>query len=439
MKPVRVIGGGLAGCEAAWQIASRGIPVLLYEMRPESSTPAHRTDMLAELVCSNSLKSQRTDRASGLLKEELRLAGSMVIREAEASSIPGGSSLCVDRNEFSRRISDRIENSPNIIIVREEISNLDDGLPEIIATGPLTSESLSVSIQEILGMEALSFYDAIAPTIEADSINWDTVFIQNRYQKDEAGAYANCPLNEEQYNLLVESLKTGRGVIPHSFEDENYFEACMPVEVLANRGQKTLSFGPMRPVGLVDPANGNRPHAVVQLRPENIDGTLYSMVGFQTRLTHPEQQRVFRMIPGLENARFERLGSIHRNTFLNSPLVLDNFQKARSLVNTYFAGQITGVEGYVESISSGLMTGIYVSSQLLGHERTVPPVTTMTGAILNQLTISGSTQFQPVNAQFGLLPPLPDKKLRKDRKRQLFAERALDHMAAYLSNIPSGH
>ena len=440
MPPIKVIGGGLAGCEAAWQIASRGIPVHLYEMRPLHRSPAHRTGDLAELVCSNSLKSNRVDRAGGLLKAELKLAGSLLIRLAEEASIPGGSSLCVDRLEYARLVTKSIEDNGNITVFRDEITSLpsdpSEG-PAIIATGPLTSDALAADIERLLGEGALAFYDAISPTIEAGSIDWKKVFIQDRYGDQETGSYVNCPLQKEEYLTLVESLRTGGTVSPHHFEEENLFEACLPVEVLASRGDRTLAFGPMRPVGLSDPGTGRRPYAVVQLRPENRGRTLFGMVGFQTKLRQPEQERIFRMIPGLERAVFERLGSIHRNTFINAPALLDQFQRTCSAPWLSFAGQITGVEGYVESIAGGAMSGIYTAWEILGNTPCPPPEFTMIGALLGRLSSTPRGGFQPVNAQFGLLPPLEGQRLGKAARKEAMAERALKYMRAYLADIPS--
>ncbi len=438
MRPIKVIGGGLAGCEAAWQIASRGIPVQIVEMKPQRRSPAHRTDGLAELVCSNSLKSDKLDRAGGLLKAELRLAGSLLLDSAASAAIPGGSSLCVDRRRFSELITESIVKHPLITLVSEEVLILPDEGPTVIATGPLTSEGLAKAIEELMGENSLAFYDAIAPTVDSESIDWEKVFVQDRYDESTPGAYVNCPMDEESYFGFVTALRAAEQFKPRPFEDEKVFEACLPVEVLAGRGDLSLAYGPMRPVGLTDPRTGRRPFAVVQLRPENITGTLHSMVGFQTKLKIPEQRRVFRMIPGLEQAEFERFGSIHRNTFIDAPRFLDDLQRARSAPYLIFAGQITGVEGYVESMASGVAAGIYVSSLARGLPVAPPPPSTMTGALLRRLTISGKGGFQPVNAQFGLLPPLDRPRMSKSEKRMRLAERALDAMRAYLADLPSG-
>lgn len=432
MDLVNVIGGGLAGCEAAWQIALRGFAVRLFEMRPYVPSPAHRTGDLAELVCSNSLKSLRTDRASGLLKEELSLAGSLILDTALKTAIPGGSSLCVDRCEFARTVTDLIGRSPLIQVVREEVTTLPEEGFVLIASGPLTSGGLADTIQSLLGTQSLFFYDAIAPIVEADTISWDEVFVQDRYQDPGSGAYVNCPLDRSQYESLVSALRSADPLKPHEFEEARYFEACMPIEELASRGERTLAFGPLRPVGLIDPRSGKRPYAVIQLRPENRAATSYSMVGFQTRLRFPDQERIFRTIPGLGSATFERLGTIHRNTYIDAPSVLDTAQRFREDPRIFFCGQVAGVEGYVESTASGLLAGLNISGLLAGRQPVPPPETTMTGAILRKLTDTGVSPFTPVNAQFGLLPPLPDPKLKKDVKRRMLAERALRDMGEWL-------
>lgn len=432
MDLVNVIGGGLAGCEAAWQIALRGFAVRLFEMRPDVPSPAHRTGDLAELVCSNSLKSLRTDRASGLLKEELSLAGSLILDTALKTAIPGGSSLCVDRCEFARTVTDLIGRSPLIQVVREEVTTLPEEGFVLIASGPLTSGGLADTIQSLLGTQSLFFYDAIAPIVEADTISWDEVFVQDRYQDPGSGAYVNCPLDRSQYESLVSALRSADPLKPHEFEEARYFEACMPIEELASRGERTLAFGPLRPVGLIDPRSGKRPYAVIQLRPENRAATSYSMVGFQTRLRFPDQERIFRTIPGLGSATFERLGTIHRNTYIDAPSVLDTAQRFRKDPRIFFCGQVAGVEGYVESTASGLLAGLNISGLLAGRQPVPPPETTMTGAILRKLTDTGVSPFTPVNAQFGLLPPLPDPKLKKDVKRRMLAERALRDMGEWL-------
>jgi len=437
MNPVKVIGGGLAGCEAAWQISLRGIPVHLYEMRPTTPSPAHRTGDLAELVCSNSLKSSRIDRAGGLLKAELAICGSLLLEKASDSAVPGGSALCVDRVEFARAVTAALEDAPLVKIIREEITSLSAGGPVVVASGPLTSDELASSVLQILGAEGLYFYDAIAPTVEADSIDRNEVFLQDRYRDPADSAYLNCPLSRVQYETLLSALREADPLRPHEFEDARYFEGCMPIEELAARGDRTLAYGSWRPTGLTDPKTGRRPHAVIQLRPENRAATAYSMVGFQTRLRFADQERIFRTIPGLANATFERLGTIHRNTYIDSPACLDRHQRARSRSDLFFAGQLAGVEGYVESMASGLMAGFYVASMLGGGLITPPPVTTMTGAILARLSDPGNAPFTPVNAQFGLLPPLPDQTLKKDRKREALAERAIQDMKGWIEEQPN--
>lgn len=438
MNPVKVIGGGLAGCEAAWQIARRGYSVQLFEMRPQVKSAAHRTGDLAELVCSNSLKSQKPDRAGGLLKEELNLAGSLLLKIAREVSIPGGSSLCVDRQEFAHMVTETLSGSPHIEVVREEVTAVPSEGIVVIASGPLTSDPMAESIRNILGTESLFFYDAIAPIVEADSILWDEVFIQDRYQDPGSGAYVNCPLDQDQYQTLVSALRSADPLKPHEFEDARYFEACMPIEELAARGERTLAFGSWRPVGLTDPRTGKRPHAVIQLRPENRAATSYSMVGFQTRLRFPDQERIFRTIPGLGKASFERLGTIHRNTYIDAPSLLDRTQRLLRDPRLFFCGQIAGVEGYVESMASGLITGLNIATLLGGRQPSSPPATSMTGAILQKLTDTESSAFTPVNAQFGLLPPLPDPKLKKDVKRKMLAERALRDMGEWLEEQDTG-
>lgn len=435
MNLVKVIGGGLAGCEAAWQISRKGHPVQLFEMRPNRPSPAHRTGDLAELVCSNSLKSSRPDRAGGLLKEELALCCSLLLKAAADSAVPGGSALCVDRREFAETVTAALESSPLIEVIREEITSIPADGPVVVASGPLTTDKLASSIMQTLGAEALYFYDAIAPTVEADSINFDEVFIQDRYQDAQDSAYLNCPLSKEQYETLLMALREADSLDPREFEDAGYFEACMPIEELASRGDRTLAYGSWRPTGLTDPKTGRRPHAVIQLRPENRAATAYSMVGFQTRLRFPDQERIFRTIPGLANARFERLGTIHRNTYIDSPSCLDTHQRARGRSDLFYAGQLAGVEGYVESMASGLMAGMYAVSMLKGEMIDPPPVTTMTGAIMARLSDTGITPFTPVNAQFGLLPPLDDPKLKKDVKRRMLAERAVADMKKWLEEI----
>ncbi len=412
-------------------------------MRPGTGTGAHRTPHLAELVCSNSLKSNRPSTAHGLLKAEIRLLGSLLIEEADRAAIPAGEALAVDRDVFSRAVTARIESHPLIRVVREEAAlPLPSPAPmTIVATGPLTSPALAEALAARLGRGGLSFYDAIAPTLEADSLDRGIVFLQDRYGPPGEGSYLNCPLSREEYLALVAALRAGRAVPPRPFEEEKVFEACMPVEVLAHRGERTLAFGPLRPVGLTDPRTGRRPFAAVQLRPENAARTLFGMVGFQTKLAHPEQERVFRLIPGLANARFARLGSIHRNTFLDAPALLDPYQRSAADPLLAFAGQITGVEGYTESVAGGLFAGVYAAAFLRGEVPPRPPAETMCGALLGALMFAPPGGFVPVNAQMGLLPPLESVpppthgRRRKQDRREAQAERALAAMGRYAEAI----
>jgi len=412
-----VVGGGLAGVEAAWQVARRGIAVELIEMRPIATTPAHRSDMLGELVCSSSLKSQSPETAHGLLKLEMRALGSLVLECADRAAVPGGDALCVDRDAFAKEVTHAIESEPLIHITRAEITSIPDDRPVIIATGPLTSPALCKSIQERLGLEYLHFYDAIAPSVLADSIDYDIVFRQSRYDKGEA-AYLNCPMNAEQYHSFVEALVAAERAIPHLDEEQqaSYYEGCLPVEIMASRGAETLSYGMMKPVGLTDPKTGRWSYAIVQLRQENTEGTIYGLVGFQTQLKHAEQRRVFRMIPGLENAEFARLGAVHRNTFINSPGILLPTQAVKSDQRLFFAGQITGVEGYMESSASGILAGINAARTLLNQEPVIPPRTTMTGSLMNHISEAPAKTYQPMNSNFGILPPIEAPHKKKDRK-----------------------
>src|SRR5689334_9265102 len=434
--PVAVVGGGLAGSEAACQLAARGFDVKLHEMRPVVSTPAHKTDRLAELVCSNTFKSTELTNAHGLLKAEMRLLGSIILEAADAARVQAGSALAVDRDVFSSHVSAKIAGEPRIDVVRGEVSTIDG--PCVIATGPLTSNNLAESIRARLGVGALAFYDAIAPIVSRESIDDSIVFRASRYGKetmqnaDDDGAYLNCPMSREQYDAFLDALIAADQYHGHEFDEVPYFEGCMPVEVMAKRGRDTLRFGPMKPVGLRDPKTGREAYAVVQLRQEDRAGRMWNLVGFQTRLRIPEQQRVLRMIPGLENAEFLRYGSIHRNSYLNSPGALSAHLSARDDPTILFAGQITGVEGYTESSATGLLAGINLARLLNGDEPVIPPPTTMLGALYRYMREADPSHFQPMNANFGLLDDLEEKVRDKKRKRELFAERALRELQAWI-------
>jgi methylenetetrahydrofolate--tRNA-(uracil-5-)-methyltransferase len=436
MTSLTIIGGGLAGSEAAWQAAQRGLRVLLYEMRPANPTGAHLTGDLAELVCSNSLGSNLPDRASGVLKNELRQLNSMLLECAEAASLPAGGALAVDREDFARRVTGKIQSHPNIEIIREEMTEIPQ-TPVIVASGPLTSESLSQSIAKLSGEEHLFFFDAIAPIVHADSINMEIAFRASRYDKGEAdeGDYINCPFTKDEYYAFVTALQTAERIELRSFEDAiqsgvkagQFFEGCLPVEVIASRGVDSLAFGPMRPVGLRDPRTGRRPYAVVQLRQDNLAGSLYNLVGFQTNLKFPEQKRVLRMIPGLEQAEFERYGQMHRNTFIASPKLLRPTLQHITRDDLFFAGQITGVEGYMGNIATGLLAGVNVARLLEGKSPLTLPNETMLGALCHYITHADLKDFQPMKANFGILPALTfEKKTGKRERGQLYAERAMN-------------
>ena len=416
-----VVGGGLAGSEAAWALAERGVRVTLYEMRPQVRTPAHQTDRLAELVCSNSFKSVDLTNAHGLLKAELRALGSILLPCADAARVPGGTALAVDREVFSRAVDQQVTSHPGITVIREEVAQLPS--PGIVATGPLTSERLTAAIVARLGSSALAFYDAIAPVVSADSLDHGRFYALSRYGKGEGDDYLNAPMDADTYNRFIDALIEADQFHGHAFDEVPYFEGCLPVEEMARRGRETLRFGPMKPVGLPDPRTGREPHAVVQLRREDRAGQMWNLVGFQTRLRIPEQQRVFRMIPGLESAEYLRFGSIHRNSYLNSPASLGPALAARDDSALFFAGQITGVEGYTESLGTGLMAGINLARRLHGQPVAVPPPTTMLGGLYRYLREADPRHFQPMNANFGLLDPLPGK-VKKDRKKELLVERA---------------
>jgi methylenetetrahydrofolate--tRNA-(uracil-5-)-methyltransferase len=435
MTRVTVIGGGLAGCEAAWQLARAGIPVDLYEMRPQRGTAAHVTDGLGELVCSNSFRNATLETAVGLLKDEMRAMGSLVLQIADAHAVPAGACLAVDRVGFSAALTQAMESEPLVRIVREEMTSIPEGTT-ILASGPLTSPALSEALGAILGATHLYFYDAIAPTVTIDSIDMDVAWKQSRYDKG-GEDYVNCPLDSERYYAFVDAVLGADKVPARDFERVIYFEGCMPIEELARRGRDTLAFGPMRPVGLEDPRVGRRPYAAVQLRQDDAEGRLYNMVGFQTKMTHPEQRRVFRMIPGLERAEFVRLGSLHRNTYVNAPdLLLPSLQVAvrRSL---FLAGQIVGVEGYVESAAMGILAGLNAARVLRGEPMAVPPRTTAMGSLIAYVTERGRKHFQPMNANYGLFPPLK-RNLRGREKKLALAERGLDDIRRWRDGLTPG-
>ncbi|WP_175988964.1 FADH(2)-oxidizing methylenetetrahydrofolate--tRNA-(uracil(54)-C(5))-methyltransferase TrmFO [Bacillus sp. Marseille-Q1617] len=433
MTVVNVIGAGLAGSEAAWQIAKRGIKVNLFEMRPVRQTPAHHTDKFAELVCSNSLRANTLTNAVGVLKEEMRHLDSVIISAADACSVPAGGALAVDRHEFAEHVTNKVKNHPNVTVYHGEVTDIPDGIT-IIATGPLTSESLSEKIKSMTGEEHLYFYDAAAPIIEKDSIDMDKVYLKSRYDKGEA-AYLNCPMTEEEFNTFYEALISAETVPLKEFEKEIFFEGCMPIEVMASRGKKTMLFGPMKPVGLEDPKTGKRPYAVVQLRQDDAAGTLYNIVGFQTHLKWGPQKEVLRLIPGLENAEIVRYGVMHRNTFINSPNVLKDTYQIKGRENLLFAGQMTGVEGYVESAASGLIAGINAARLALDTEPVVFPHETAIGSMARYITKANQRNFQPMNANFGLLPDLPEKIKGKKERNEEYAARALETIQNFVKKL----
>jgi methylenetetrahydrofolate--tRNA-(uracil-5-)-methyltransferase len=447
MAKVTVVGGGLSGSEAAYQLAERGHDVVLHEMRPVRGTPAHQTELLGEIVCSNTFKSEDPQNAHGLLKLEmdaLGAGGSLLLACARESRIPGGTALTVDRREFAERMTAAVQGHPRITVVRDEVRELPDG-PAIVATGPLTSDALSQSIRGALGDEGLAFFDAIAPVVSADSIDRDVVFSASRWGKGEEaeGDYLNAPMTQEQYEAFVEALKGGEEHAGHDWENVPYFEGCLPIEVMAHRGVDTLRFGPMKPIGLPVPQwDGRRAWAVVQLRREDRAGNLWNMVGFQTRLRIPEQKRIFRMIPGLEQAEFVRWGSIHRNTYLNFPARLSAHGSLRDRPELVFAGQITGVEGYTESTATGILAAVNLDRIVRGQEPVVPPPTTMLGGLLRYLRDSDPAHFAPMNSNFGLLDPLEEQVRDKVKKRALLAERAQARFAAWMEasgiEVPAG-
>lgn len=447
---VTIVGGGLAGCEAAWQLAERGIPVKLVEQKPHARTPAQHIDQLCELVCSNSMRGAALVNAVGLLKEELRRAGSLIMQVAEETKVPAGGALAVDRERFAATVTDRIQSHPNITVVHEQVSVVPEASreqPVILATGPLTGESLARDLASIVGQEHLAYYDAIAPIVSADSIQWDKVFRQSRWGKGEGegqgtatdlgdAAYVNCPFDAAQYAAFVAAITAAEKVEPRSFEDVRYFEGCLPIEVMASRGERTLAFGPMKPVGLTDPKTGRRPYAVVQLRPEDAAMTAYNLVGFQTRMTYGAQAAVFRMIPGLEEAEFLRFGSVHRNTFINAPMLLDRTMQLRARAHVYLAGQITGTEGYVESCAGGFLCALMLAQSAQGVA-CPPPETTALGGICTHLS-RVQPNYQPSNITWACVAPLADRTKRKKDRYQAMADRALADLEAWLDRAPLG-
>ena len=449
MQKIKIIGGGLAGSEAAWQAAERGFHVELYEMRPKKETGAHQSGDLAELICSNSLGSNLPDRASGLLKNEMRRMGSMLLEMAEKNSVPAGGALAVDREGFAQAVTKRLEAHPNITIIREEVRDVPDG-PTVVASGPLTSDALSLSIAKLTGEDHLYFFDAIAPIVHRESINMEIAFRASRYDRGEGdeGDYINCPFSKEEYERFLNALLEAERIKLHSFElaieqgvkagAHHYFEGCLPVEVIASRGEKSLAFGPLRPVGLTDPRTGRRPYAVLQLRQDNLAGDLYNLVGFQTNLKFPEQRHVFRLIPGLENVQFARYGQMHRNTFIASPRLLRPTLQFHNRDDLLFAGQITGVEGYIGNIATGLLAGQNLARLLDGQTPYQLPHSTMLGALCHYITKAAEKDFQPMKANFGIMPtlepPVGQKKKRNKRERAAaHAERALTDLEDYLS------
>lgn len=426
---VNVIGAGLAGSEAAWQIANRGVKVRLYEMRPVKQTPAHHTENFAELVCTNSLRANQLTNGVGLLKEEMRQLNSVVMQAADKHNVPAGGALAVDRDSFSKAITAAVKNHPNVEVITEEVTSIPSGLT-VVATGPLTSDLLAKEIVKFTGDDGLYFYDAAAPIVAKDSLDMDKVYLKSRYDKGEA-AYLNCPMTEEEFTAFHKELVNAEMAELHDFEEEKFFEGCMPIEEMASRGAKTMLFGPLKPVGLEDPKTGKEPFAVVQLRQDNAVGDLYNIVGFQTHLKWGEQKRVFSMIPGLENARFVRYGVMHRNTYLRSPEMMTATYQTKARSDLFFAGQMTGVEGYVESAASGLYAGINAAKLALGQEPVVFPPETMMGAMAHYITHASKKNFQPINANFGIVPRLKQK-IRDKRERNLqLSQRALTILDAF--------
>ncbi|WP_282019708.1 FADH(2)-oxidizing methylenetetrahydrofolate--tRNA-(uracil(54)-C(5))-methyltransferase TrmFO [Planomicrobium okeanokoites] len=432
-KTINVIGAGLAGSEAAWQIAKRGVNVRLYEMRPVKQTPAHHTDKFAELVCSNSLRANSLTNAVGVIKEEMRMMDSVIIESADKASVPAGGALAVDRHEFAGAVTDKVRNHPLVEVINEEVTEIPEGIT-IIATGPLTSPALAEKIRKLTGEDYLYFYDAAAPIVEKDSIDMDKVYLKSRYDKGEA-AYLNCPMTEEEFKRFHTALVEAEVVPLKEFEKEIYFEGCMPVEVMAARGEKTLTFGPMKPVGLENPKTGERPYAVVQLRQDDAAGTLYNIVGFQTHLKWGPQKEVLKLIPGLENVEIVRYGVMHRNTFINSPRVLKPTYQLKANPNIFFAGQMTGVEGYVESAGSGLLAGVNAAKLALGEELVIFPADTALGSMARYITEADGENFQPMNINFGLFPDLGERIRSKQERAEKHANRALESIRNYMNTV----
>ncbi|AQQ53737.1 FADH(2)-oxidizing methylenetetrahydrofolate--tRNA-(uracil(54)-C(5))-methyltransferase TrmFO [Planococcus lenghuensis] len=433
-KTVNVIGAGLAGSEAAWQIAKRGVNVRLYEMRPVRQTPAHHTDKFAELVCSNSLRANALTNAVGVIKEEMRRLDSVIIDSADRASVPAGGALAVDRHEFAGAVTEKVRNHPLVEVINEEVTEIPEGIT-IIATGPLTSPDLAQKIRKLTGEDYLYFYDAAAPIVEKDSIDMDKVYLKSRYDKGEA-AYLNCPMNKEEFMRFYEALISAEVVPLKEFEKEIYFEGCMPIEVMAARGEKTMTFGPMKPVGLEDPKTGKRPYAVVQLRQDDAAGTLYNIVGFQTHLKWGAQKEVLRLIPGLENVEIVRYGVMHRNTFINSPRVLKPTYQLKAKPDLFFAGQMTGVEGYVESAGSGLLAGINAAKLALGEDLLVFPAETALGSMARYITEADAKNFQPMNINFGLFPDLGERIKSKQERAEKHSDRALTTIQNFMNSVP---
>ena len=429
MNKANVIGAGLAGCEAAYQLAKRGIFVNLYEMKPIVKSPAHKSDLFAELVCSNSLKALRIASAAGMLKEEMRMLDSLIMKCADATSVPAGGALAVDRDLFSKAVTENIMNNPLISVITEEVGNIDFEVPTVIATGPLTSHSLSSNLEKKFG-ESLSFFDAAAPIVKADSVNMEYAFTASRYGKGGEDDYINCPMNKDEYEHFYSELVTAERAELHDFDVNNpkVYEGCMPVEVMAKRGEDTLRFGPMKPVGLTDPKTGHRPWAVLQLRKENKNGTMYNLVGFQTNLKFGEQKRVFGLIPALKDCEFCRYGVMHRNTFINSPKLLNNTWNLKDKSDLFFAGQLTGVEGYMESASSGLLAGINCARHILGKTLITLPETSMIGALSRYISDESVVKFQPMGANFGILPELENRPRDKKQRAEAYSSRGLDEL-----------